>query len=44
MRIFFSLMKFRGFINGLEMRKSVPVKLAEDAALVGVNGGKVGSV
>lgn len=44
MGIFFSLIKFKGFINGLEVRKSVPVKWAEDAALVGVNSGEVGSV
>lgn len=44
MGFFFSLIKFRGFINGLQVRKSVPVKLAEDTALVGVNSGKVGSV
>lgn len=44
MGIFSSLIKFRGFINGLEVRKSVTVKWLEDAALVGVNSGKVGSI
>lgn len=33
MGIFFSLIQFRGFINGLEVGKLMPVKLAKDAAL-----------
>lgn len=42
--IFSSLIQFSGFINGSEVRKSVPVKFAEDTILVRVNSDKVGSI
>lgn len=44
MGIFSSLIKFSGFINGSEVRKSVAVKFAEDTVLIRINSGKVGPV
>lgn len=44
MGIFSNRIQFSGFIDGSEVRKSVPVKFAENTVLVRANSGKVGSV
>lgn len=42
--IFSNLIQFSGFVNGSEVKKSVPVKFAEETVLLRVNSGKIGSV